>query len=146
VHVHPAMLRLAIAAKHPSRVFAITDGTAAAGLAAGARASLGGRTITARGDAAYLDDGTLAGSVLTMDRAFRTLITQVGVSWVDAVALCGTTPARELGLVGFGVVTENAAADLVVLDTHFAVVQTYVGGQLVYSRDHPSGRERAAGA
>src|SRR5262249_30848805 len=39
-HVHPAMLRTAIAAKHPSRIFAITDGTAAAGLPTGSRASL----------------------------------------------------------------------------------------------------------
>jgi N-acetylglucosamine-6-phosphate deacetylase len=138
VHVHPAMLRLAIAAKHPSRVFAITDGTAAAGLPPGARASLGGRPITVRGDAAYLDDGTLAGSALTMDRAFQTLVTRVGVSWVDAVTLCATTPARELGLVGHGVLARDAVADFVVLDGQFGVVQTYVGGQLVYSRDRPA--------
>ena len=66
---------------------------------------------------------------------------------VDAATICATTPARELGLVGSRRPrARNAAADLVVLDAHFAVVQTYVGGQLVYSRDHPSGRERAAGA
>ena len=138
VHVHPAMLRLAIAAKHPSRVFAITDGTAAAGLPAGARASLGGQPITVRGHAAYLDDGTLAGSVLTMDRAFQTLVARVGVSWVDAVTLCATTPARELGLVGYGILAQDAVADLTVLDAQFGVVQTYVGGQLVYSRERPA--------
>jgi N-acetylglucosamine-6-phosphate deacetylase len=135
VHVHPAMLRAAIAAKRPSRIFAITDGTAAAGLPSGARASLGGQTITAGADAAYLDDGTLAGSVLTMARAFEVLVTRVGLSLVDAATLCATTAARELGLVGHGVLVPGAAADLVVLDEHLAVVQTYVGGQLVYSRD-----------
>jgi N-acetylglucosamine-6-phosphate deacetylase len=135
VHVHPAMLRAAIAAKRPSRIFAITDGTAAAGLPSGARASLGGQTITAGADAAYLDDGTLAGSVLTMDRAFEVLVTRVGLSLVDAATLCATTAARELGLVGHGVLVPGAAADLVVLDEHLAVVQTDVGGQLVYSRD-----------
>jgi N-acetylglucosamine-6-phosphate deacetylase len=135
VHVHPAMLRMAIAAKRPSRILAITDGTAAAGLPAGARASLGGQPITVRPDAAYLDDGTLAGSVLTMDRAFQLLITQVGLSLVDAVTLCATTAARELGLVGHGILAPDAAADLVVLDAHFTVVQTYVGGELVYSRE-----------
>jgi N-acetylglucosamine-6-phosphate deacetylase len=135
VHVHPAVLRMAIAAKRPSRVFAITDGTALAGLAVGATASLGGQRITAREHAAYLDDGTLAGSVLTMDRAFQTLVGAVGLSLVDAVTLCATTAARELGLVGHGVLAVDAVADLVVLDAQLAVVQTYVGGQLVYSRD-----------
>ncbi len=138
VHVHPAMLRVAIAAKQPSRIFAITDGTAAAGLAPGARASLGGQPITVGADAAYLDDGTLAGSVLTMDRAFQLLVAKVGVSLVDAATLCATTAARELGLVGHGVLSAGAVADLVVLDARFMVVQTYVGGQLVYSRERPA--------
>ncbi len=136
VHVHPALLRMAIAAKRPSRIFAITDGTAAAGLPEGARASLGGQAITVGADAAYLDDGTLAGSVCTMDRAFQLLVTRVGLSLVDAVTLCATTAARELGLVGHGVLAPDAVADLVVLDTHFTVSQTYVGGHLVYSREH----------
>jgi N-acetylglucosamine-6-phosphate deacetylase len=135
VHVHPAVLRTAIAAKRPSRVLAITDGTAVAGLPAGGRAALGGRTITAVNDAAYLDDGTLAGSALTMDQAFRVLVGKVGLSLVDAVTLCSTTAARELGLVGHGVLGPGTVADLVVLDARLSVVQTYVGGELVYSRD-----------
>ena len=77
------MVRVALAAKGPSRIMAITDGTAGAGLAPGSRTSLGGRRITVR-DAAYLDDGTLAGSVLTMDRAFAQLVSAMGLSLVDA--------------------------------------------------------------
>jgi N-acetylglucosamine-6-phosphate deacetylase len=133
VHVHPAMLRTAITAKQCSRVMAITDGTAAAGLPWGSTATLGGQAVTAR-DAAYLADGTLAGSVLTMDGAFRVLVERVGLSLVDAAALCATTPARELGLKGHGVLAVDAVADLVVLDRQLTVVQTYVAGQLVYSR------------
>jgi len=138
VHVHPAMLRVAIAAKRPSRIFAITDGTAAAGLPRGTRASLGGQAITAGADAAYLDDGTLAGSTLTMDRAFELLVTRVGLSLVDAATLCSTTAARELGLVGHGVLAQGAVADLAVLDADLRIVQTYVGGHLVYSRERRS--------
>jgi N-acetylglucosamine-6-phosphate deacetylase len=133
-HVHPALVRMAIAAKRPSHVFAITDGTAASGLPVGRRARLGGHAITAGESSAYLDDGTIAGSVLTMDRAFQTLVRTVGVSPVDAATLCATTPARELGLVGHGVLAPDAVADLVVLDAQFAVVQTYIAGQLVFSR------------
>jgi N-acetylglucosamine-6-phosphate deacetylase len=72
-----------------------------------------------------------------MDGVFRLLVTTVGLSPVDAATLCATTPARELGLVGHGVLAPDAAADLVILDGKFSVVQTYVGGQLVYSRDAP---------
>src|SRR5439155_4154136 len=65
-HVHPAIVRTAIAAKRPSRVFAITDGTALSGLGAGARAMLGGRTITAGGAAGHPQDGALARSCLAL--------------------------------------------------------------------------------
>jgi N-acetylglucosamine-6-phosphate deacetylase len=133
-HVHPALVRMAIAAKRPSRVMAITDGTAAAGLPVGSRARIGGRTITATDSTALLEDGTIAGSVWTMDRVFRTLIGTVGLSLVDAATVCSTTPARELALVGHGVLAVDAVADLVVLDARLNVAQTYVGGQLVYNR------------
>ncbi len=134
VHVHPALLRTAVAAKRPSRLMAITDGTAGAGLPVGALTKLGDHTIVVRESAAFLADGTLAGSVLTMDRAFEMLVARVGLSPVEAAMMCATTPARELGLVGHGVIARDAVADLVVLDSTFSVVQTYVSGQLVYAR------------
>jgi N-acetylglucosamine-6-phosphate deacetylase len=134
VHVHPAMIRTAIAAKRPSRVFAITDATAVAGLPVGSRARLGGQTIVAGEGTALLDNGTIAGSTLTMERAFQLLVGRIGLSLVDAATLCSTTPARELGLVGHGVLAAEAVADLVILDSMFSVVQTYIAGQLVYSR------------
>ena len=137
VHVHPALVRMAIAAKRPSRVLAITDATAVAGLPPGARGRLGGRAITAGDGTALLDDGTIAGSVLTMDRAFQMLVARVGLSLVDAAAVCATTAARELGLVGHGILAPDAVADLVVLDNTLSVVQTYIAGQLVYNRNHP---------
>jgi N-acetylglucosamine-6-phosphate deacetylase len=134
VHVHPALVRTTVAAKRPSRVMAITDGTAVSGLPAGSRAQLGEQTITRNERAAVLSDGTLAGSALTMDGAVRMLVENAGLSLLDAVTMCATTPARELGLVGHGVIAMDAVADLVVLDRDLSVVQTYVGGQLAYSR------------
>jgi N-acetylglucosamine-6-phosphate deacetylase len=115
-------------------VLAITDGTAASGLAAGGTALLGDETISVGERAAFLRDGTLAGSVLTMDGAFRMLVERAGVSLVDAATMCATTPARELGLVGHGVLAVDGIADVVILDRRLSVVQTYVGGQLAYSR------------
>jgi len=130
-HVHPAMCRLAIAAKGASGVMAITDGTGASGLPIGSSARLGGQRIEARSEAAFLEDGTLAGSILTMDRAFRTIVTRFGSTIVEAATMCSTTPARELGLTGFGVIAVGAVADLVVLDRGFRVVRTFIGGEQV---------------
>jgi N-acetylglucosamine-6-phosphate deacetylase len=128
-HVHPAMCQVAVAAKGPQGVMAITDATAGAGLAPGSTARLGGRALHIRDQAAFLADGTLAGSTLTMDRAFRNVVTRFGGSLVDAALMCSTTPARELGLTGFGMLAEGAVADLVVLDRGFNVVRTFIAGE-----------------
>ena len=127
-------VRLAVAMKSPSRVIAISDGTAASALPTGNTARLGKQTITADRGCARLADGTMAGSTLTMDAAFRHLTTGMGFSVVDAMHMCATTPARQLGLRTLGAIEEGAAADLVVLRQDGTVVQTYVGGRLVYTR------------
>ena len=132
-HVHPAMCRVAIAAKGVHGVMAITDGTGGAGLPPGSTARLGGRPIRVSDHAAILDDGTLAGSTLTMDKAFRNIVTMFHASIADAAILCSTSPARALGLTGFGVIAEGGAADVVVLDRAFRVVRTFIDGEEVYS-------------
>jgi N-acetylglucosamine-6-phosphate deacetylase len=130
VHVHPSMVRLAMAAKSPSRFMAITDGTAGSGLPRGTQTAIGGRRITV-GDIAALDDGTIAGSVLTMDRAFAKLVDTMGVSLHDAATVCATTPARALGLKDLGAIVTGAIADLAVLDGDFRVTKTLIGGNFV---------------
>lgn len=134
VHVHPGLVRATVAAKHASRVLAITDATSLAGMAVGTRAHLGDQAIVSGPSAAFLDDGTLAGSTATMDGVFRVLTGPAGLSLVDAAVLCATTPARERGLVEQGVIAVDAVADLVVLDRRLSVVHTYIQGQLVHSR------------
>jgi N-acetylglucosamine-6-phosphate deacetylase len=133
IHVHPAMVHMSVALKRPERVMAITDATAAAGLPDGSRTKLGGSWITVAKSAAYLEDGTLAGSIASMDKVFRFLIKDVALSPVDAARLCSTTPADELGLTGFGRLEKDAVADLVVLDRNFNVKHTFVAGRRIYS-------------
>ena len=134
-HVHPVAMRAAIRAKRPERVMAITDGLAGAGLAVGSHFELGGRGVTVREQACFLDDGTLAGSRLTMDRVFANLIGMVGVTPVDAAMMCATVQARELGLHDRGRLAEGLLADLVVLDADWCVRQTVIGGSIVYASD-----------
>jgi len=136
-HVHPALCRAVVAAKGLDGVMAITDGTALSGLPQGSTATLGLQRITAGARAAHLDDGTLAGSVATMDRAFRMLVREAGLDVVEAARLCATTPAERLGLGDMGVLAPGARADIVVLDAALEVVRTFVGGLEAYCR--PSG-------
>jgi N-acetylglucosamine-6-phosphate deacetylase len=130
-HVHPAFLQMAIAAKGVARIMAITDGTAGSGLPRGSRARLGGQSITV-GEVARLDDGTTAGSVATMDGVLRYLVGHCGLDLCNAAQLCATTPARELGLIGYGAIAQGATADLVVFDPGLNVVQTWIGGVLAW--------------
>ena len=133
VHVHPAMLRLAVAVKGASGIMAVTDGTAGSGLSGGSRTSLGGRSITIR-DAAYLDDGTIAGSVLTMDRVFANIVSMLDMSLPDAARACATSPADALGMGHTGRLSAGCNADLVLLDRDFRVQATYIAGELAWSR------------
>ena len=134
-HVHPVVMKAAIRAKRPERVMAITDGLAGAGLAEGSRFDLGGRTVTVREQACFLDDGTLSGSRLTMDRVFANLVEMVGVTPLEAAMMTATVQARTLGLSDRGRLAEGLLADLVVLDADWCVRQTLIGGAVVYAND-----------
>lgn len=131
-HVHPALCRVAIAAKGVDGIIAISDGTAGAGLPTGATARLGGTPIVVGQRSALRPDGTLAGSTRTMADIFRTLVSTIGVSLVEAARLCATTPARRLGLDRLGTLEAGAEADLVVLDHALAVRRTWVAGREVH--------------
>lgn len=95
-------------------LYCVTDAVAAAGMPDGAY-RLGTHPILKRGDAVRLESGGLAGSVLTMDRAFRNLLA-IGLPSAEAARRCSTVPARYLGLEDRGRVVPGAAADLVVVD------------------------------
>lgn len=135
VHVHPALVRFAIAAKGLDRIMAITDGTAGSGLPPGTRTHLGGQPIVVTTRTAELEDGTLAGSVLTMDGAFRMLVQQADLDVAAAARLCATTPAKAVGFVDGGAIRAGALADLVLLGADRRVRRTWVGGAAVFRAD-----------
>jgi len=132
-HVHPSLVSMAIRLKSPSRMMAITDGTAAAGLPAGTRTRLGDQTIVAGEKTAVLEDGTLAGSILTMDAAFRMLVSRIGLPLRDAARMCATTPAAALQAGDIGSIAVGKSADLAVLTRDLRVARTYVAGEPSYT-------------
>jgi len=131
VHCHPLFLRMAFTAKTAGGVALVTDAVAV-GAASGAVAG----SDTASG-APRLPDGTLAGSVLTIDRAITNAVRHSGVSLADALQAASTTPARLLGLDDRGVIAPGRRADLVALepdgDAGWRVASVWVGGVKAWS-------------
>ncbi|MGA5359949.1 N-acetylglucosamine-6-phosphate deacetylase [Streptomyces purpurascens] len=119
-HLHPAALRLAFHHTGADRVAFITDAMDAAGFGDG-RYWLGPLEVeVADGVARLVEDGTIAGSTLTLDRAFKRAVTIDGLSVEDAVRALSATPARLLGMSDrIGSLEPGKDADLVLLDSDF---------------------------
>jgi N-acetylglucosamine-6-phosphate deacetylase len=136
-HVHDAALRLAFGLG-PGRVALVSDAIAAAGAGDG-RYRLGDQTVEVRAGVATLEGtAVLAGSTLTMDRAVRRAVLEVGLMPHLVAAAAATTPARVLGLEDVtGSLVPGLAADLVVLDAAWHVRGVMVAGQWVEGSPPP---------
>ena len=112
------------------RLAIVTDAIAAAPRSTG-DFRLGDRTIIVSADAARLPDGTLAGSVLSMDKGVRNLVS-IGIPWVEAVYAATTVPARLMGREDLATLRPTTVADIAVLDDELRVTRTVVGGVEVW--------------
>jgi N-acetylglucosamine-6-phosphate deacetylase len=126
VHVHPAVLAMAMRAKGPGRAVLVTDAVAWEAPAVQQHG------VVFDGQAPRLPDGTLAGSALTMDRAVANVVRHAGVALVDALRAASTVPAAVVGASDHGRIAAGCRADLVALDSDLAVVGTWIGGEQVY--------------
>lgn len=133
IHSHPASLRLALRAKGVDRIALVTDMMAAAGMPPG-RYALGGQDVIVDSDAARLVDGTLAGSLLTMDQAVRNMVRWADATRGDALRMASESPAYLLGMSNSGRIAVGADADLVLLDNDLHVQATIIKGDVVYER------------
>jgi N-acetylglucosamine-6-phosphate deacetylase len=127
-HLADEVVRLAFAA--PASVAIITDAIAAAGQPDGTY-PLGNRTVTVDAGSARLDDGTLAGSVLTMDAAVRNLV-DLGVSLPDAVAAATAVPARAVQRPDMGRLAVGTTADVAIISNDLFVERTLIAGAEVF--------------
>lgn len=96
IHLHPDIIRLALRCKGPKKAVVITDAMEAAGMPDG-QYQLGGRPVRVSSGEARLEDGTLAGSVLTMPKALENLIHHFHIKAEAACAMCTLTPAASVG-------------------------------------------------
>lgn len=127
MHVHPGAIRAAMRAI--PRLYCVTDSTAAAGMPDG-QYMLGRQVVHKCLGGVRLEDGTLAGSTLTMDQALRNLV-QIGLDLADASCRVSTYAADYLGLTQRGRIQPGALADLVVLDSELRLIAVYVEGEKI---------------
>lgn len=135
LHVHPAMMRLLVKVLGPERTIVITDALAGAGVAEGSF-EFNHQRAAVVGGVARLEDGTITGSVLTMDQALRNVVEMTGVTLQDAVGMLTRNPARAAGAAGRkGRLVAGYDADLLLFDPALTLQATIRGGALVYATD-----------
>jgi N-acetylglucosamine-6-phosphate deacetylase len=130
VHLAPDTARLA-ARSAQERFVLITDAISAAGRPDGEYA-LGDRTVILSDGACRLENGTLAGSSLTMDRAVRNMI-ELGFAPHQAIAAATSAPAALAGRPELGTLAPGTPADVCVLDDSYRVVRTLLAGQETFA-------------
>lgn len=129
VHINPAVLKLVTKAKKLSDIILVTDAMEAGGLDDG-EYTLGGQKVYVKDGEARLESGTIAGSVLTMEKAIKNMINATGLSINEVVNMATLNPARKLGLNHkLGQIKKGFKADFVLLDREFNVENVYIGGE-----------------
>lgn len=132
VHIAPAMQRLVAKVKGLDQLVAITDSMRASGLGDG-ESELGGQKVFVKDGRATLADGTIAGSVATMDQCVKNLAENLGIPVWQAVEAATKAPAKSLGMqYQIGSFETGNAADIILFDDDMNVRRTIVDGKTVY--------------
>ena len=139
IHVHPVAQKILVDVKTPAGIILVTDAVRVAGLPEG-EYRLDERSIHVREGAVRLPDGTLAGSVLTMERALQNICAATGSPLAEMWVTSSLNAARAIGVSAQkGSLEVGKHADLVLLDDSFNVQLTVIEGEIVFSSsENPS--------
>jgi N-acetylglucosamine-6-phosphate deacetylase len=130
LHVHPAAIAAAYAAKGPERLFLVSDAMSTVGGKADSL-TLGDTTIRLANGKLTGPDGTLGGAHLDMATSVRRAATLAKLKLEDALRMATATPAECLGLSDRGRLTPGSRADMVVLSPDLSLAEVWVGGERV---------------
>lgn len=124
IHVHPDMVNLTYKLKGAEGIVLISDAMRAKGLPDG-ESELGGQKVFVKNGECRLENGSLAGSILTMDQAFRNIIQFTGCSIAEAVQMTSGNQAKEFGLTSKGFLKKDMDADFAIMNQNLEVIETY---------------------
>jgi len=132
IHINPVVMRILYKIKGPEGVILITDSISATGMPDG-NYTFEGMPVNVKDGAVRLADGTLAGSTLTMDRAFANFVAATGAPIAELVPCTSYNAAKNIGLGDHkGLLTPGYDADLILVDHNLHVKLTMVEGSVVY--------------
>ena len=131
IHISYPALRVAYKQKTPDKVLLVTDAMMACGMSDGMY-SLGGQDVEVKNGAARLLSGSLAGSILTLDRAVHNVYKNVGLPLYEAVKMASYTPAKHCKVADRkGLIKEGYDADLLLFDEDINIKNVIVGGKVL---------------
>ena len=132
IHLHPAIVDITVKVKGIDRTILITDAMRAAGLPDG-EYELGGQKAFVREGAARIENGSLAGSTLMMDRAVRNTMQFTGLDFAHAIQMATRVPAEAMGIEDrYGIIQVGANADLAFFNDRHQVLASMVAGEFVF--------------
>ncbi len=128
IHIHPSLFKILFKLKD-DKLILITDAMRAGCLYDG-EYSLGGQRVFVKDGEARLKNGTLAGSVLKLNSALKNFKNYSNISLPKLISMVTSTPAKRLNL-NLGELKEGYPADMVLFDSNFNIIKTFIGGSLV---------------
>lgn len=138
IHVRPEMIRIALQGKGIDGILLITDAMRAKCLKNG-NYNHGGQDVTVVNGKAVLSDGTLAGSILKMNKAIQNMIHFTDITLSNAVQLASTNPAKQINVFDRkGSIAIGKDADIVVLNKQLEVEMTFCRGIKAYHTERIS--------
>ena len=135
LHVHPAVMEFLLKIKGANGIILVSDSIRAGGMHEG-EYEFADQKIYMKGKKAYLADGTLAGSTLTLNTAVKNMVETAGAKITEAVRMASLNGVKVLNLEHKkGILAVGKDADIVVIDEKFEVQMTILGGKLVYQKN-----------
>ena len=124
-HVETDALKIFFKCKK-DKAITITDSIALKGMPEGSNYIFGGNNITLKENLALLDDGTIAGSTLKLNEALKILVNKCNISLSEALNSMTINPMKYLGINNRGLIKESYKSNIVVLNSEYDVIETYI--------------------